>query len=128
MALWRRMEPPRLPLSHTAAELEIGSVPKTVILYSATGCPLCARYRALFDEQGYPFEERNTTEEPAYLDELAGFGIMATPAVVAGDRAIPGYRPNSSSQIRPLRAAGRGAIVHQPASSPLVQALIGKSA
>jgi glutaredoxin len=74
-------------------------VPKAIILYSATGCPLCARYRALFDEQGHPFEERNTTEDPAYLEELAGLGIMATPAVLVGDRAVPGYRPNSVTEL-----------------------------
>jgi glutaredoxin len=87
------------PFSYPAAEQEIGPVPKAIILYSATGCPLCARYRALFDEQGYPFEERNTTEDPAYLDELAGLGIMATPAVLVGDSAVPGYRPNSVTEL-----------------------------
>ena len=72
---------------------------KSVILYSATGCPLCARYRALFDEQGHPFEERNTSEVPGYRDELAAVGIMATPAVVIGDRAVPGYRPNTVIEL-----------------------------
>ena len=72
---------------------------KSVVLYSATGCPLCARYRALFDEEGLPFEERNTTEEPTYREELAGLGIMATPAVVVGDRAVPGYRPNTVIEL-----------------------------
>lgn len=72
---------------------------KAIILYSATGCPLCARYRALFDEQGQPFEERNTTEERTYRDELAGLGIMATPAVLVGDRAVPGYRPNTVIEL-----------------------------
>ena len=72
---------------------------KPVVLYSATGCPLCARYRALFDEEGHPFEERNTTEEPTFREELAGLGIMATPAVVVGDRAVPGYRPNTVIEL-----------------------------
>ena len=44
---------------------------KSVVLYSATGCPLCARYRALFDEEGHPFEERNTTEEPTYREAVS---------------------------------------------------------
>jgi glutaredoxin len=72
---------------------------KRLLLYSATGCPLCARYRALFDEQGHPFEERNTTERPAYRDELAELGIMATPAVLVGDSAVPGYRPNTVIEL-----------------------------
>jgi glutaredoxin len=74
-------------------------VRKRIILYSTSGCPLCARYRALFDEQGHPFEERNTTEEPAFRNELAGLGIMATPAVLVGDRAVPGYRPNTVTEL-----------------------------
>jgi glutaredoxin len=72
---------------------------KTIILYSATGCPLCARYRALFDEQGHAFEERNTTEDPSYRDELAQLGVMVTPAVVVGDQAVPGFRPNTVSEL-----------------------------
>jgi glutaredoxin len=74
-------------------------VPKTIVLYTSTGCPLCARYRAMFDEQGYVFEERNTTEDPAYRDELASIGVMVTPAVIIGDRAVPGFRPNTVSEL-----------------------------
>jgi glutaredoxin len=74
-------------------------MPKTIVLYTSTGCPLCARYRALFDEQGHVFEERNTTEDPTYRDELASLGVMVTPAVVIGDRAVPGFRPNTVSEL-----------------------------
>jgi glutaredoxin len=74
-------------------------MPKTIVLYTSTGCPLCARYRALFDEQGHVFEERNTTEDPAYRDELASMGVMVTPAVVIGERAVPGFRPNTVSEL-----------------------------
>jgi glutaredoxin len=74
-------------------------VPKTIVLYTSTGCPLCARYRAMFDEQGHVFEERNTTEDPAYRDELASMGVMVTPAVIIGDRAVPGFRPNTVSEL-----------------------------
>jgi glutaredoxin len=72
---------------------------KPVILYAATGCPLCARYRALFDEQGQPFEERNVTEHPAYREELNKLGIMVTPVVVVGERAVPGFRPNTIIEL-----------------------------
>ena len=74
-------------------------MPKTIVLYTSTGCPLCARYRAMFDEQGYAFEERNTTEDHAYLDELASIGVMVTPAVLIDDRAVPGFRPNTVAEI-----------------------------
>jgi glutaredoxin len=74
-------------------------MPKTIILYSTTGCPLCARYRALFDERGHMFEERNTSEDAGYRDELLELGVMVTPAVVVGDRAVPGYRPNTVAEL-----------------------------
>jgi glutaredoxin len=72
---------------------------KTIVLYTTTGCPLCARYRAMFDEQGHVFEERNTSEDPAYRAELASMGVMVTPAVVVGDRAVPGFRPNTVAEL-----------------------------
>lgn len=72
---------------------------KQVVLYSTTGCPLCQRYRALLDEQGQPYEERNTSEQPAYLDELATRGIFVVPTIVVGDEAIPGFRPNSVGEL-----------------------------
>jgi glutaredoxin len=72
---------------------------KLIILYSVSGCPLCARYRALFDEHGVAFEERNTTENPAFREELVGLGIMATPTVLIGDDAVPGFRPNTVTEL-----------------------------
>ena len=72
---------------------------KKVILYSTTGCPLCQRYRALLDEQAQPFEERNTTERPEHLQELAERGIFVTPTLVVGDEAIPGFRPNTVNEL-----------------------------
>ena len=72
---------------------------KAIVLYTTTGCPLCARYRAMFDEQGHVFEERNTSEDPSYREELASLGVMVTPAVVVGDHAVPGFRPNTVADL-----------------------------
>ncbi len=74
-------------------------MPKSIVLYSTTGCPLCARYRALFDEHGHAFEERNTSEDPAYRDELVALGVMVTPTVIVGDHAVPGFRPNTVAEL-----------------------------
>jgi glutaredoxin len=68
---------------------------KKVVLYSTTGCPLCARYKTLLEGEQQPFEERNTTENPAHLDELASRGIFVVPTVLVGEDAVPGFRPNS---------------------------------
>ena len=67
----------------------------SVVLYSATGCPLCAKYRALLADRGVGYEERNTTEHPSYLDELAQKGVRMVPTVFVGDRFVAGFRPNS---------------------------------
>ncbi len=72
---------------------------KNVILYTTAGCPLCARYKALLQEKRQPFDERNTTENPAYLDELAKRSIFVVPAVLVGDKAVPGFRPNTLLEL-----------------------------
>jgi glutaredoxin len=70
-----------------------------VLLYSTTGCPLCQRYKALLDEQKAPYEERNTTENPQYLDELAQQGIFVVPTVIVGGASVQGFRPNSLMEL-----------------------------
>lgn len=72
-----------------------------VVLYSATGCPLCARYRQLLTERKIAFTERNTTEDPSLLNELAGRGIRMVPTVFVGDQYITGFRPNGLIELLP---------------------------
>jgi glutaredoxin len=74
-------------------------MPSNVVLYSTTGCPLCQRYKALLDDQKASYEERNTTENPAYLDELAQKGIFVVPTVFVGDSSVQGFRPNSLLEL-----------------------------
>jgi glutaredoxin len=66
-----------------------------VVLYSATGCPLCAKYRQLLSDKKIAFTERNTTENPALLGELAGKGIRMVPTVFVGEKYVAGFRPSS---------------------------------
>ena len=49
----------------------------------------------LLDEQKHVYEERNTTENPAYLGELASRGIMVLPTVFVGEDVVTGFRPNT---------------------------------
>jgi glutaredoxin len=72
-----------------------------VVLYSATGCPLCAKYRTLLTERGVRFQEKNTTEQPALLDELASRGIRMVPTVFVGTRYVAGFRPTSLLELLP---------------------------
>jgi glutaredoxin len=66
-----------------------------VVLYSTTGCPLCARYKTLLADLGVAYEERNTSESPALLHELSSKGIRMVPTVFVGSEYIAGYRPSS---------------------------------
>jgi thioredoxin reductase (NADPH) len=70
-----------------------------VILYSTTGCPFCQRYKELFAQHNQPFEERNTTSDPRFLDELAARGIFSLPTVIVNGAPIPGFRPNSVLEL-----------------------------
>jgi glutaredoxin len=72
-----------------------------ITLYSATGCPLCAKYKTLLSEKGLPYTERNTTENPAYLNELATKGIRMVPTVFVGEQYVAGFRPTSLMEILP---------------------------
>jgi len=72
---------------------------KKIVLYSTTGCPLCQRYKALFDDQGHPYEERNTTDNPKFLQELSSKGIFAVPTVMVDSEYVQGFRPNSVVEL-----------------------------
>ena len=72
-----------------------------VVLYSATGCPLCAKYKNLLAEKGVRFQEKNTTEQPALFDELAGKGIRMVPTVFVGEKFVAGFRPTSLLELLP---------------------------
>jgi glutaredoxin len=74
---------------------------QTVVLYSATGCPLCAKYKALLTSKGVRFEERDTTVQPALLNELAAKGIRQVPTVFVGDKHVAGFRPQALLELLP---------------------------
>jgi glutaredoxin len=70
-----------------------------VVLYSATGCPLCAKYKNLLAEKGIQYTEKNTTEQPQYLRELKDKGSMMVPTIFVGEKFVAGFRPNSVLEL-----------------------------
>jgi glutaredoxin len=72
-----------------------------IVLYSATGCPLCVKYRKLLDDRGLKFHEKNTTDHPALLDELTARGIRMVPTIFVGEKYVAGFRPTSLLEILP---------------------------
>jgi glutaredoxin len=70
-----------------------------VVLYSATGCPLCAKYKQLLADRKVAYQEKNTSDNPALLNELAGKGIRMVPTVFVGDKYVTGFRPTSLLEL-----------------------------
>ncbi|MEM8924999.1 MAG: glutaredoxin family protein [Actinomycetota bacterium] len=70
-----------------------------ITLYTTTGCPLCDRYRKLLDQKNQTYTEKNTTENPKYLDELSAKQIFTVPTVMVGSEVIEGFRPNSLLEL-----------------------------
>lgn len=70
-----------------------------VVLYSATGCPLCARYRQILDDKSVPYVEKNTSEDPSLLQDLATKGIRMVPTVFVGEKYVAGFRPSSLLEL-----------------------------
>ena len=71
----------------------------SVVLYSATGCPLCARYRQILEDKSIAYTELNTTDDPSLLSELAKKGIRMVPTVFVGDKFVAGFRPSSLLEL-----------------------------
>jgi glutaredoxin 3 len=70
-----------------------------VVLYSATNCPLCAKYKTLLSDKGISYVEKNTTEQPTLLDELEAKGVRMVPTVFVGEKYIAGFRPTSLLEL-----------------------------
>ncbi|HYF91835.1 MAG TPA: FAD-dependent oxidoreductase [Symbiobacteriaceae bacterium] len=63
-------------------------------LYTSTGCEYCGKIKQFLTQNGVAYEERDIIKEPAWLDELAKYGIFGVPALLLGEEWIIGYRPN----------------------------------
>ncbi len=69
-----------------------------VIVYSSSGCSVCAKIKRDLDSWGVPFEERNVTENEAFFDELHERGIYSVPTVRIDGDTFVGYRPKALKQ------------------------------
>lgn len=69
------------------------------ILYTSTGCGYCGKIKDFLTGRGVAYEERDILVEPAWLDELAKYGIFGVPALFLNEESIVGYRPNKMAQV-----------------------------
>jgi thioredoxin reductase (NADPH) len=90
----------------------------TAILYTSTGCEYCGKIKQFLKDRSVAYEERDILVEPAWLDELAKYGIFGVPALFLGAEIIVGYRPNKmAAALASLEAEQTAA----PAAQPEVQ-------
>lgn len=74
-----------------------------VTVYTSTGCVYCARLKEWLGERNIAFEEKNVTENPAYMDELTDRGIFTSPVAIIGDTPVVGFRPNKMAEVLGLK-------------------------
>ena len=83
-------------------------------IYTSTGCAYCAKIKQFLKENNVAYEERDILVEPAWLDELAKYGIFGVPALYFGDEWIIGFRPNKMKAVlEKLQAAAAPAVVEE---------------
>lgn len=65
-----------------------------VTVYSRKGCQQCRMTKKWLTDRGIDFEEKNTSDNEDYVDEVRSLGYQALPVVVAGDQSWSGFRPD----------------------------------
>ena len=76
----------------------------TVEIYTKTGCPYCARAKALLDSKGVDYQETEISTDPAAREEMLGRanGRTTVPQVFIGGEHIGG-----SDDLAAAESAGK---------------------
>lgn len=77
-----------------------------LVLYTQTGCADSTRVRTWLRQRQIPFEERNVTEDPTAMADLARHSVFATPLLVIDELVIFGFQP--AVMERALRSMNDG--------------------
>lgn len=65
--------------------------PLPVVLYTTPGCPDCAAVKRYLEQQGVTFEEKDVSQNEAWIDEMRRVsGVRIAPVTVVGDEAFYG--------------------------------------
>ena len=78
--------------------------PKTVVLYSAAWCGLCARIRTCLKASDVPFEERDVEKSLRASAEWWALRVRGVPATLVGPELIYGF--NTKKLTASLDSAG----------------------
>lgn len=58
---------------------------KTILVYTAPGCPDCAAVKQFLNELGLAFEERDVTRSEVAQEAKTRYGVRVAPITVIGD-------------------------------------------
>lgn len=64
-----------------------------VIVYTTDTCPYCTMMVDFLTRNDIPFEERNVTKQPEYVQELAELRTAGVPTSVVNGETVVGYQP-----------------------------------
>lgn len=65
----------------------------TVVVYTTDTCPYCTMMVDFLTRENIPFEERNVTRQPQYVQELATLRAAGVPTSVVNGETVVGYQP-----------------------------------
>jgi glutaredoxin-like protein NrdH len=66
-----------------------------VIVYSRSHCLECNVLKRFLNDYKIPYEERDCSKNPAYLEEVKKMGFLGVPVTVVHGRAIEGLQPDA---------------------------------
>ena len=78
--------------------------PKSVVLYSAEWCGLCAQIRSCLKVSGVPFEERDVEKSMRASAEWWALHVRGVPATLVGSELVYGF--NTMKLTSTLASAG----------------------
>lgn len=64
-----------------------------IVVYTTSTCPYCRMLVDFLTRQKIPFEERNVTLQPEYVQELVNLGTAGVPTSVVRGETVIGYDP-----------------------------------
>ena len=76
-----------------------------ITVYTTPGCPDCAAVKRYFEQKGISYEEKDVSQNPAWIDEMKqAAGVRIAPVTVVGDQAFYGtfdtQRPKIDSALK----------------------------
>ena len=67
----------------------------SIIMYTSSTWPHCVTAKDFLSKKGYPYQEKNVSEDPVARTEMRKLKMMGVPAFVIGEETIVGFNPEA---------------------------------